>query len=101
MRCMRVRTADEGSLPMAMLVVTVVLSLSAVLVPIVLRQIRSTQNLAQRNTALNAAQAGMDVMMARVRAAADPNNQSGYLENLPPCTLGGDAVAAGFRVPWD
>ncbi|MCO8269126.1 RICIN domain-containing protein [Actinoplanes sp. TRM 88003] len=82
---------DRGSMPMAMLVVTVVLSLSALLVPMVLRQIRSTQNLAERNSAVNAAQAGMDVMMARVRAAADQDTQSGYLENLPPCTLTGDA----------
>ncbi|WP_250029562.1 RICIN domain-containing protein [Paractinoplanes maris] len=87
---MRLRE-EGGSMPMAMLVVTVVLSLSALMVPLVLRQIKSTQNLAQRNTALNAAQAGMDVMMARVRAAADQDTQSGYLENLPPCTLTGDA----------
>ncbi|MCM4078691.1 RICIN domain-containing protein [Paractinoplanes hotanensis] len=82
---------DRGSMPMAMLVVTVVLSLSALMVPLVLRQIRATQNLAERVAALNAAQAGMDVMMARVRAAADQDTQSGYLENLPPCTLTGDA----------
>ncbi|MCY1141235.1 ricin-type beta-trefoil lectin domain protein [Actinoplanes sp. Pm04-4] len=78
-------------MPMALLVVTVVVSLSALLVPMVLRQLKSTQNLAERNTALNAAQAGMDVMMARVRAAADQDTQSGYLENLPPCTLNGYA----------
>ncbi|KUL21841.1 ricin-type beta-trefoil lectin domain protein [Actinoplanes awajinensis] len=85
------RRDDEGSLPMAMLVITVVMSLSAIMVPIVLRQIKSTQNLAERNTALNAAQAGLDMMMARVRAAADPDKLDGYLENLPPCSLVGDA----------
>ncbi|MEV6342371.1 ricin-type beta-trefoil lectin domain protein [Actinoplanes sp. NPDC051851] len=83
------RRGDEGSLPMAMLVITVVMSLSAFLVPIVLRQIKSTQNLDQRNAALSAAETGLDMMMARVRAASD-SSQSGYLENLPPCTLSGD-----------
>ncbi|GAB2578388.1 hypothetical protein Aab01nite_09710 [Paractinoplanes abujensis] len=87
----RSRTDDTGSILMALLVVTVVMSLSAVLVPMVVRQIRTSQSLGERNTALNASQAGMDVMMARVRAAADQNTQSGYLENLPPCTLTGDA----------
>ena len=45
---MPVRRDDRGSMPMAMLVVTVVLSLSALLVPLVIRQIRSTQNLNDR-----------------------------------------------------
>ncbi|WP_250008361.1 ricin-type beta-trefoil lectin domain protein [Actinoplanes sp. M2I2] len=98
----RLRRDERGSMPMAMLVVTVVLSLSALLVPLVLRQIKTTQNLTERNLALNAAQAGMDVMMARVRAAADQDDQSGYLENLPPCTLTGDAgtKAAGERLAY-
>ncbi|MFF5081829.1 ricin-type beta-trefoil lectin domain protein [Actinoplanes sp. NPDC000266] len=96
---MRLPRGDDGSLPMAMLVITVVLSLSAILTPIVIRQIKTTQHLSERNIALNAAQAGMDVMMARVRAAADPDNQSGYLENLPPCTLTGSAGVASTGVP--
>jgi len=33
---------DEGSLPLAMLVVTIVLGLSATMVPIVVRQIKTT-----------------------------------------------------------
>ncbi|WP_436527276.1 ricin-type beta-trefoil lectin domain protein [Actinoplanes sp. HUAS TT8] len=82
---------DEGSLPMAMLIVTVVLSISAALVPVVVRQTKATQNIAERTTTLDSAQAGMDVMMARVRAAADLTTHDGYLENMPPCTLGGDA----------
>ncbi|MEV4351820.1 ricin-type beta-trefoil lectin domain protein [Actinoplanes sp. NPDC049596] len=102
MRAPQLRRADEGSLPMAMLVVIIVLSLSAVLAPIVVRQIRTTQALDQRNSALSAAQSGMDVMMARVRAASDPDTQSGYLENLPPCTLTGDAGvgAAGAQLKY-
>ena len=88
------RHDDEGSLPLAMLVVTVVLSLSATMIPIVVRQIKSTQNYDQRGAALDAAQAGLDVMMARVRAASD-SAQNGYLENLPPCTMTGVVGATG------
>ncbi|GIF07590.1 ricin-type beta-trefoil lectin domain protein [Actinoplanes siamensis] len=94
---------DEGSLPMAMLVITVVMSLSALLVPITLRQIKATQNYSARNVALDAAQAGMDQMMARVRAAADPDSLSGFLESLPPCTaLTGDAgvSSTGGGLPY-
>ncbi|WP_433307053.1 ricin-type beta-trefoil lectin domain protein [Actinoplanes sp. CA-030573] len=79
---------EEGSLPLAMLVITVVLSLSATMVPVVVRQIGNTQNYDQRGGALDAAQAGLDVMMARVRAASDAL-QNGYLENLPPCSMAG------------
>jgi hypothetical protein len=82
---------DEGSLPMAMLLITVVLSISAFLVPLVVRQTQATKNLAQRTTMLDAAQAGMDVTMARVRAAADLETREGYLENMPPCLMSGDA----------
>ena len=58
-RMMRLKHRDDtGSMLMALLVVTVVMSLSAVLVPIVVRQIRTTVGLTDRNTALNAAQAG-------------------------------------------
>ena len=61
---------DRGSLPLTMLVVTVVLALSAPLVPVVVRQIKSTQVYNERQTALDAANAGLDVMMVRVRAAS-------------------------------
>lgn len=90
---MRITTLrkDEGSLPMAMLIVTVVLSISAFLVPVVVRQTQATKNMAERTTTLDAAQAGMDVMMARVRAAADQTTHEGYLENMPTCSLGGNA----------
>ena len=91
------RRPDEGSLPLAMLVVTVVMSLSAVMVPIVVRQIKNTQNYAQRGSALDAAQTGLDVMMARVRAASDAL-QNGYLENLPPCSLTGTVGATGGAI---
>lgn len=85
---------DRGSMLMAMLVVTVGLSLSAMLAPVVLRQYGATRNVVVRNTELNAAQAGMDLMMARVRAASD-DQLNGLLEDMPPCTLDGAAGVGG------
>ena len=85
---------DRGSMLMAMLVVTVGLGLSAMLAPVVIRQFSATRSLVVRNTELNAAQAGMDLMMARVRAASD-NQLNGLLEDLPPCTLDGTAGVGG------
>jgi Ricin-type beta-trefoil lectin domain len=91
------RTDERGSLPMALLVITVGMVMSALLAPLVVRQIVTTRNLVDRNTSLNAAQAGMDVMMARVRAASEESDGSlfGLLESLPPCTLSGDGSVPG------
>ena len=95
------RPDDRGSLPMALLVITVGLGMSAMLAPIVIRQITSTRNVVDRDLALNAAQAGLDMMMARVRAASD-DTRFGLLEDLPPCTLSGDAgVGGGNSLPFD
>jgi hypothetical protein len=88
------RTDDRGNLPMAMLVITIGLVSSAMLTPVVVRQFTSTRNLVDRNIDLAAAQAGLDVMMARVRAASD-STQNGLLEDLPSCTLDGNAGLGG------
>ncbi len=94
------RRGDRGSLPMALMVITVGLLLSAAITPVVVRQITSTRTLASHDVALNAAQAGIDVMLARVRAASDLG--SGLPEQLPPCTLSGDAGVsdAGESLPY-
>ncbi|HWS35214.1 MAG TPA: RICIN domain-containing protein [Actinoplanes sp.] len=89
---------ERGSLPMAMLVVTIGLSLSAMLAPVILRQITDTRNIVDRNTALNGAQIGLDVVMARVRAASATNDKGqlmGQLEDMPGCTITGDAGVDG------
>lgn len=101
MRLTLQRRDDRGSLPLALLVITIGLAMSAAMTPIVVRQFNSTRGLASRDTALNAAQAGMDVMMARVRAASN-DKLEGLLENLPPCTMSGDAgvSGAGESLPW-
>jgi hypothetical protein len=90
------RTDDRGSLPMAMLVVTIGLSLSAALLPLVVRQVTSTTAFADRTSALNGAQVGLDVVMARVRAASD-NVKNGKLEDMPDCRtdIEGDAGVDG------
>jgi hypothetical protein len=106
MRRFTLRGDDRGSLPVVLFIITIGITTSAAMTPIVIRQFTATRNVEVRDTALNAAQAGMDVMMARVRAAADPTadaDSNGLLENLPPCTLTGNAgvTAAGDALPYD
>ncbi|MGK5682654.1 ricin-type beta-trefoil lectin domain protein [Actinoplanes sp. URMC 104] len=95
----RVRSNDRGSLPLVLLVITIGLGMSALLAPLVVRQVQSTRVTEDRNTALNAAQAGLDSVMARVRAAsafsATSATLEGLLENLPPCSFEGDAGVSG------
>lgn len=69
-RIRRPRPADErGSMAMLMLVVIVGLMLSALIVPIILAQNRTTQFDTTRVRALGAAQAGIDVALGDLRAA--------------------------------
>ncbi|WP_430783612.1 ricin-type beta-trefoil lectin domain protein [Actinoplanes sp. G11-F43] len=96
----RIFRDDRGSLPMAMLVVTIGLALSSMLLPVIVRQVTTTRTLVDRNTALNGAQIGLDVVMARVRAASyvDDNKEKtvrGQLEDMPACRITGDAGVAG------
>ena len=95
----RAHPDDRGSLPMVLLVITIGLGMSALLAPLVVRQMQSTRMSDDRNTALNAAQAGLDMVMARVRAAsafsAETKTLEGLLENLPPCSFQGDAGVDG------
>lgn len=84
---------DRGSLPMALLLVLVGMSLSALLVPLVLTQIQSTTLNNHRLRALNAAQAGLDVAIGQIRAANDGSG-AGVLLDLPCGPMAG-AVSAG------
>ncbi|GIE26973.1 hypothetical protein Ait01nite_000180 [Actinoplanes italicus] len=90
---------DRGSLPMAVMVVTVGIVMSAMLLPVILQQIKTTRGIVDRNTALNGAQVGLDVVMARVRAASVDENgdgiPEGQLEDMPQCTVTGDAGVDG------
>lgn len=90
--------SDRGSMPLAMLVTLVAMLVSASLVPVVVTQIGSTRSVANRAQELQAAQAGLDMVVGQLRAATDPSG-AGDLELLPPCTLTGSAGAGwSFRV---
>lgn len=95
----RYHTDDRGSMPMAMLIISIGLLASALLTPVVVRQFISTRNLTARNAEINGAQAGLDAMMAQVRAASqadkDSTTRTGLLANLPGCTVNGNAGVAG------
>lgn len=97
MKALRAPIDDRGSLPMAMMVLTIGMVMSAMLLPLIVRQVTTTRNFVDRNTALNGAQIGMDVVMARVRAAGlvVDGKSKGLLEDLPKCAVSGDAGVAG------
>ena len=60
---------ERGSLPMAVLVMLVGIGLSATFAPMAINQRKSTTFDMARVHALNAAQAGMDVMVGKIRSA--------------------------------
>ena len=76
----RVRRDDTGSMPLALLVTLVGVTLSAGLSAVVVGQIKDSQRIADRVAAVAAAQAGLDAGLARIRQAT-----SGLLGDLPPC----------------
>ncbi|WP_238006030.1 hypothetical protein KZZ52_52215 [Dactylosporangium sp. AC04546] len=59
---------DDGSLPLAMMLTLVGTSLSTLMVPVVIQQLRDTQRTVERAQALHAAQAGIDVVIGAIRA---------------------------------
>ena len=79
--------SDQGSMPMALLVTLVGMALSAAIVPIVVNQVTGTRTVIARTNALQAAQAGIDVALGQLRAAA--TSTGGDLESLPSCDLSG------------
>ncbi|MDT4988994.1 MAG: hypothetical protein QOI74_3088, partial [Micromonosporaceae bacterium] len=99
---------DAGSIPLALLITLVGLSLSALLVPIVLTQVRSTRVEVRRVESLRAAQTGVDVALAHVRNAYTGIDADGNFIGDPlklPCDpLTGNVGAEGaahYRVTVD
>lgn len=89
---------DRGSLPMALLVSLVGMSMTAALVPVVVTQVTGTRNISGRTQALDAAQAGIDAALGQLRAATAPSApEVGELERLPPCVMTGNQEADGLR----
>lgn len=80
----RIAGADEdrGSIAILLLVVLVGLMLSALLVPMIITQNRTTRFDTTRVQALGAAQAGLDVMLGLIRTAVSPDN------SVPPVIIG-------------
>lgn len=90
------RRDETGSLPVAMLLVMVSTSISALLVPIVLVQLGSSRLEANRERTVAAAQAGLDVALGQVRRANDGAG-NGVPASLP-CgpingSVGGDSIS--------
>jgi hypothetical protein len=98
------RWGDErGSLPFAMLISLVALSLSAAIVPIVLTQIGITRDSIERVHALNAAQSGLDAAVGQIRKSTDGTG-AGTLAKLPCGPLTGNIGVGGtarYRVVID
>ncbi|GAA3125335.1 hypothetical protein GCM10010466_15270 [Planomonospora alba] len=90
--------SDRGSMPLALLLTLVGVSLSALLVPVVLGQMSATRDVSERVRALHAAQSGIDVALGQIRAAADAEG-NGLVEMLPGCELSGVLPEDGAGSP--
>jgi hypothetical protein len=80
--------ADRGSMPLALLLILVSVTLSGLMVPMVLTQLNATSTDVRRVRALHAAQTGLDVAMGYIRAAQG-SDSSGVLTKLPCGSLEG------------
>ncbi|GGM41635.1 ricin-type beta-trefoil lectin domain protein [Dactylosporangium sucinum] len=91
----RLRRRDDGSLPLAMLLTLVGTSLSTLMVPVVIQQVRDTASTVRRAQALHAAQAGIDVVVGIIRSTDGNRNK---LCDIPLDFEG--AVADGIGRYW-
>lgn len=99
----RCRRADAGSMPLALLLTLVGVTLTALLVPVVITQVNATRSGIRRDHALAAAQAGLEVALGHVRAANDGAG-NGVPTKLPCGPLESRVSAAGsarYRVTID
>lgn len=85
---------ERGSIAMALLLTLVGMMASALLVPLVLSQVQSTTVDTHRLRSLNAAQAGLDVAVAHIRAARDGSG-NGMRASLPCGPLAGTVSGGG------
>ncbi|GAA4972363.1 hypothetical protein [Actinoplanes utahensis] len=82
------RRNDDGSMPIAMLIAIVGVSLSALLTTMVTTRISDTGLVERRVLALHAAQAGLDVGLGQVRSAELADSRTGEVSGavgLLPC----------------
>lgn len=84
-----IRTGDRGSMPLALLLVLVGVTLSATLANIAISSVKNSDYGIRRELALNAAQAGLDAARAQIRGAADGTKNDDGDDNgdagLLPC----------------
>jgi len=82
-RLVRWRPGDDaGSLAMAMLLIIVAVALTALLAPMSVTQIQTTRSASGRSHAVYAAEAGLEALMAQIRAA-DDGSGAGVRADLP------------------
>ncbi|HEY2042924.1 MAG TPA: ricin-type beta-trefoil lectin domain protein [Jatrophihabitans sp.] len=85
---------DRGSLPLLMLVMLVGTLLGGLMVPVLVSQTTYTRFDASRGHSLDAAQAGVDTVLGRIRATADGAG-NGQLSGLPCWTHAGGVPYTG------
>ncbi|MEV4132322.1 RICIN domain-containing protein [Dactylosporangium sp. NPDC049742] len=86
---------DRGSLPLAMMLTLVGTSLSTLMVPVVITQLRDTAAVVDRAQALHAAQAGIDIVMGRIRGSLGDIANLVCIPELTPLRGVIGTVAAG------
>ena len=95
----RIRRDDTGSIPLALLITFIGVGLSTVLATVVLTQLGATRQSVGRVQALSAAQAGIDVALARLQAATSgsdlEDNPVGDVAKLPCGKITGRVGGAG------
>ncbi|WP_433209594.1 RICIN domain-containing protein [Dactylosporangium sp. CS-047395] len=93
---------DDGSLPLAMMLTLVGTSLSTLMVPILINQLRDTAETEGRAKSVHAAQAGIEIAMGRIRAATVTlASVTGDPSKLCPADFRGDVgggVPGSYRV---
>lgn len=91
---------ERGSLPMLMMVILVGVVLSTFMVSVVVSQTTSTRFSTSREQSLNAAQAGIDVALARIRASTSTGaaGTPGTPAGLPCWTHRNNAAYSGSVV---
>jgi hypothetical protein len=100
----RSRLADDaGSLAFAMLLTLIAVSMTALMLPVVVGEFRATRIQMHRDDSLNAAQAGLDVALGRIRSVRDVNGDGTADIGELPCgtlrgTVAGVADAAAYEV---
>ena len=88
---------DSGSLMFAMLIIIVGTLLSSLMIPMMITQMSSTRSNNREVHELDAAEAGIDVAMAQIRAAND-NAGNGVLSRLPCNSSTGQAFTGPVGV---